>query len=103
MDNEQRNEASPQNFEANQFVITFNTREIGLVLGQSRHVIDAITGRPEKQRTEWHASYSLSAVTAQQIHGALSEILQRYEEQFGRIPVDPMARIAHSDKYPVEG
>ena len=46
--------------------------------------MDKTTNGLEKQITEWHASYSLSPVTAQQMNEALSEILQRYEERLGR-------------------
>ena len=75
---------APQNFAASQFLITLNAREIGIVFGQSRQVMDKTTNGLEKQITEWHASYSLSPVTAQQMNEALSEILQRYEERLGR-------------------
>ena len=77
----------PENFAATRVILTVGPREISLILGHTRHLInDQSRTSP---RIEWHASYSISPTTAAQIHGALSESLAIYEKQFGPIPKGP--------------
>lgn len=87
--------STPQNFCASQFILTVGPREIGLILGQTRH---SILGESRTSPIlDWHASYSMSATTAKQMHGALTRCLELYEEQFGPIPRDPNSKIESKD------
>jgi hypothetical protein len=63
--------------------------------------MDSQTGQHNKQVKDWHASYSLSPVTAKQLHTALSHVLEMYEKQFGALPIDPSAKIEFVPNAPV--
>lgn len=81
---------SPHNFNANDFILAMGSREFGLILGQARHVFESQTGDHVKQIKDWHASYSLSPVTAKQLWAALGDAIKNYENKFGVIPEDQL-------------
>lgn len=90
--------STPENFAASEFSIGLSPKEIALILGQARHVLDAETGQPTKQVRDWHASYSLSPTCAKQLSEALSRTIELYEERYGQIPMDPTAKVEFTPK-----
>ena len=93
--------STPENFAASEFSISLNPREISLIIGQTRHILDPETGQPHKQVKDWHVSYSLSPTSAKQLSMALSRTLEIYEESFGSIPEDPNAKVEFTPHDPV--
>lgn len=91
MDNEQASQAIP-NFPADQFVVTMGAREITIIFGQSLKYVDQKTGQPSINGIEWLSNCILSPISAQQLYGALGLSLDSYEKNFGKIPVDPVAK-----------
>lgn len=72
-------------------VIGFDATTIYVTQGKTRFVIDAVTeGQADMtQAIEWVHTLALSPVAAMQICRGLSEVLQKYAQQFGAIPEDP--------------
>lgn len=87
----------PPNFALSQFAISVGAREISFILGHTRHMVNKETGLPTQQAVEWLASYAMSPTTAKQLHGALNQVLEGYEKQFGKIPTDLNSKVALTD------
>ncbi|SET70529.1 hypothetical protein SAMN05216412_11363 [Nitrosospira multiformis] len=92
MNNDSSDVVSPPNFSANNFIMVTGSRELGLILGQSRHIFDSKTGNHVGQIKDWHASYSISPVTAKQLLKALDDAIKNYEDNFGAIQEDKLER-----------
>jgi hypothetical protein len=89
MDNNNSTVLALQNFTMSQFAISTGSREISLMIGQTLHLVDPQTGQPTVEGKEWHASYAMSPITAQQLFKALESVLNEYANKFGPIPLDP--------------
>lgn len=100
--NAQTNSAPPT-VGVSQLGLTMNANEIILTFGQSRIVISPETGRPEGHiGMEWFGSYSFSPTLAHVLHASLGKLIGAYEEQFGKIPLDPAAKAEMKQAAPIK-
>jgi hypothetical protein len=81
----------PQAISGLSLSVTLN--EITLLVGQNRTVLDSQNTPTGFQRVEWSAAYSMAPSTAVTLRDTLIKSVAQYEASFGKIPVDPNAKI----------
>jgi hypothetical protein len=70
--------------------VAMNPRELLIAFGRVRQGITEMTGAITIQGVDWNKLISLSPATARLLHLHLDQSLRQYEQQFGKIPSDPL-------------
>lgn len=82
--------SAPELKTASRFSVTMSAQDLLISFGYQRPIFHQ-NGEQAGLIVDYYASFSMSPVTAKQFRAALDLMVNKYEEQFGVIPVDPAA------------